>query len=542
MKKGYLLLLLHAHLPFVKHPEHAYHLEENWFFEALNDTYIPFVKLFDALIEEGVDFRITMTISPTLSAMLKDGFLRDRFLKYLSRLQDLATREVDRNRFNPEFHHLALMYWKKIQDSRAVYLDQFGGNLLRAFRKFQDAGKLEILTCGATHGYLPLMNRNISAHRAQVRVAVEEYKRDFGRPPRGIWLPECGYEPGLDAVLKEEGIRHFFVDTHGILFSTPRPKFGVYAPLFCPSGVAAFGRDMESSKQVWSAREGYPGDYWYREYYRDVGFDLDLNYIHPYIHPDGVRINTGLKYYRITGPTPYKEPYSPEKALERAALHAGNFMFNREKQVEYLSTLMDRKPIIVAPYDAELFGHWWYEGPEWLNFLIRKIFFDQKTIRLITASEYLSEYPVNQVATPSLSSWGYKGYNEVWLNGANDWIYRHLHKAAERMVDLVYRFPSPPSVLVHRALNQAVRELLLAQSSDWAFIMKTGTLVDYAVNRTRDHIVNFTRLYQNLMWGSVEESFLKEMEEKNSPFPELDYRVFSARHGSIPVPASAAAF
>src|SRR4030066_382721 len=168
--------------------------------------------------------------------------------------------------------------------------------------------------------------------------------------------------------------------------------------------------------------EGYPGDHNYRDFYRDVGFDLDYESIKPYIHKDGIRINTGIKYFRITGNTDYKEPYVRQWALDKAAGHAGNFMFNREKQIEYLFDLLKKKPIIISPYDAELYGHWWFEGPEWLNFLIRKIAYDQKTIKLITPMEYLKENPVNQVSTPSMSSWGYKGYSEVWLEGSNDWI------------------------------------------------------------------------------------------------------------------------
>jgi 1,4-alpha-glucan branching enzyme len=277
--------------------------------------------------------------------------------------------------------------------------------------------------------------------RAQVKVAVSHYEGVFGRKPRGIWLPECGYHPGHDEILKEAGIKFFIADSHGVLHGTPRPKYGVFAPVYCKgSGVACFARDLESSKQVWSSVEGYPGDYNYREFYRDIGFDLEYDYIRPYIHPDGIRINTGIKYYRITGTSNYKEPYNPYWAREKAAEHAGNFMFNRQKQVEYLYDFMQKKPIILSPYDAELFGHWWFEGPQWLGFLIRKIVFDQGDIKLITPSEYLEENPRNQVITPSLSSWGWKGYSEMWLQGSNDWIYRHLHKASLRMTELAKRF------------------------------------------------------------------------------------------------------
>jgi 1,4-alpha-glucan branching enzyme len=350
----------------------------------------------------------------------------------------------------------------------------------------------------------------------------------MGRRPLGIWLPECGYYPGVDEILKEAGIRYFFTDTHGILHASPRPKYGVFAPVYCPSGVAAFGRDVESSKQVWSAVEGYPGDTAYREFYRDIGFDLEFDYIRPYVSPDGLRVNTGIKYHRITGPSNHKEPYDRRRALEKAAEHAGNFMFNREKQAEHLHDFMGRKPIIVAPYDAELYGHWWYEGPQFLDFLIRKIAYDQKTVRLATPSDYLREFPVNQVSTPSYSSWGWKGYSETWLSGANDWIYRHLHKAGLRMTELADRHRGRNG-LTRRALNQAGRELLLAQSSDWAFIMHTGTVVPYAVKRTKEHLLNFSELYESVSRGAVNEGRVRELEERDCVFPDLKFEEFCTR-------------
>ena len=287
--------------------------------------------------------------------------------------------------------------------------------------------------------------------------------------------------------------------------------------------MACFGRDLESSKQVWSSIEGYPGDYEYREFYRDIGFDLDYEYIRPYIHPDGIRINTGIKYFRITG-SEDKQPYSFRRAMEKAAEHAGNFMFNRQQQISHLYDFLKKKPLIVSPYDTELFGHWWYEGVMWIEFLFRKVHFDQDVIRLVTPSEYLHENPRNQVATPSMSSWGWKGYSEMWLQGPNDWIYPHLHMASERMTELTRRFPDSEG-LERRALNQALRELLLAQSSDWAFIMGTGTHVSYAVRRVKDHLLRFTRLYEDLNAGCVDRNWLSEIESKDNLFPEIDYRV-----------------
>ncbi|NLZ43760.1 MAG: DUF1957 domain-containing protein [Clostridia bacterium] len=529
MEKGYLALVLHAHLPYIRHPEHERFLEEDWLYEAITETYIPLLRVFERLAEDGVKYRLTVSLTPTLAAMFSDPLLQDRYLRHIERLIELAEKEVARTSWLPEFHALARMYLEIFTTSRWYFLERCGKNLINPFRKLQEEGFLEIITCGATHGYLPLMLHREGV-RAQVHYATEYHTRLFGRPPRGIWLPECGYNPGDDEILRDYGLRFFFTDAHGVLHASPRPKYGVFAPVYCPSGVAAFGRDLESSKQVWSAREGYPGDYDYREFYRDIGFDLEYDYIRPYIHPNGTRINTGIKYYRVTGPTHDKQPYIPAHAREKAAIHAGNFMFNRTKQIEYLASILDRRPIVVSPYDAELFGHWWFEGPQWLDFLIRKIYYDQKEIKLITPGDYLEIYPKNQVSLPSLSSWGYKGFNEVWLEGSNDWIYRHLHQITRRMTELARSFPDASGNL-RRALNQAAREVLLAQSSDWAFIMKTGTTVEYAVKRTKDHIGRFLRLYDEIISGRINEDFLRDLEEKDNLFPDLDYRVYASADG-----------
>jgi len=411
MASGYLALVLHAHLPFVRHPEAPGFLEEEWFFEAITETYIPLLLAFERLSADDVDFRLTLSISGSLLAMLTDDLLKDRYARKLDLLIELGDKECDRTwREDRAYHELAKTYRHRFIEIRDCWR-RHGGDLVRPFRALQDAGKLEVITCVATHPFFPLLDRNWAAFRAQVHTAADLYERLFGRRTQGMWLGECGYAPGVDELLREEGVRFFFVDTHGVIFAEPRPVFGVHAPIYCRSGVAAFGRDMESSKQVWSAKEGYPGDPNYRDFYRDIGFDLPLDYIGKYVHGGDIRIFTGYKYHAITHASLHdKRPYDPHVAYERAAAHAGNFLFNREKQVEHLHSEMSRKPIVVAPYDAELFGHWWYEGPMFLELLFRKMQWDQSTVAPITPSGYLNEYPTNQVATPSMSSWGEKGY------------------------------------------------------------------------------------------------------------------------------------
>jgi 1,4-alpha-glucan branching enzyme len=526
---GDVSLHLHAHLPFVRHPEYEDFLEEDWLYEAITETYLPLLRVFDRATDEGIPFRISLTMSPPLVAMLRDDLLMGRYARRIDQLCELAEKEVQRTRHDPAFHDLAWHYRHEFFELRSLFHDRYRRDLVGAFRRLEEAGRLELVTCGATHGFLPLMQQYPEAVRAQVAVAATHHRRHFGKDPVGIWLPECGYFPGVEQVLAEQNIRYFFVDTHGVTDATPRPRHGVYAPIYTPSGPAAFARDAESSMQVWSAESGYPGDPEYREFYRDVGWDLDYDYVKPYVQPTGARKNVGIKYFRITGKGAHKAPYSPQRAAERAAEHAGNFMFNRQRQIEHLAgTMGGVRPIVISPYDAELYGHWWYEGPRFIDYLIRKVAFDQRTFKLATPGDYLRENPSQQLATPPLCSWGAGGYAAVWLDGTNDWIYRHLHKAAERMIALAneVREPTP---LERRALDQAARELLLAQSSDWAFIMKTGTMVEYAIRRTKEHVLRFTRLHDQIRGHRIDEGWLAHVEGKDNIFPEIDHTIYRSR-------------
>ncbi|HEY0790699.1 MAG TPA: 1,4-alpha-glucan branching protein domain-containing protein [Chthoniobacterales bacterium] len=527
MQKGYLALVLHAHLPFVHHPEYPEFLEEDWLYEAITETYVPIWQVLEGLVRDGVPFQLTMSLTPTLCAMLDDELLRDRYLRYLDRAIRLSRSEIDRTQHQPEYNHLARLYHSRFLEIREIYVERLQRDLVQAFRRFQDLGVLEIIACAATHGFLPLMEQTPEAVRAQVLIGRDRYVRSFGRPPRGIWLPECAYFQGLEKVLAEAEIRWFILDAHGLMFGHPRPRYAIYAPCFTPAGPAVFSRDRESAKQVWSAREGYPGDPAYRDFYRDIGFDLDLDYLRPFLPPDGQRKNTGIKYHRITGRTTQKEVYVPGWAQGAADWHAGDFMNSRAKQLQHLVDVTQIEPIVVSPFDAELFGHWWYEGPQFLNLFIRKAVYDQQEFRLITPSGYLERHDTLQVVTPSPSSWGHKGFWEVWLDEANAWIYPHLHAAARRMIESARAAEAKPAKWKARMLQQMGRELLLAQASDWAFLMKTGTARDYAAKRTRDHLLRFTRLYDHLKGGTMDEAFLNNCEYRDNLFPDLDWKYYA---------------
>lgn len=524
--KGYVSFVLHAHLPFVHHPESENYLEEQWLYEAISETYLPLLNNFTKLVNEQVDFRITMSLTPPLLSMFDNKLLQKRYLKYLKKHIELCEKEIQRTSHDERLNQLSHYYLERYRNDLYVFKEVYHSNLIAAFKHFQDLGVLEIITCGATHGYFPILYVNEKTVKAQIAVGIQVYEKYFGKKPRGIWLPECGYVPEADSYLKEFGIEYIMTETHGILYADPTPVYGTFAPIVSPRGIVAFGRDLESSRQVWSSINGYPGDYNYREFYRDIGYEADYEYIKPYIAHNGVRVHTGIKYHRITGNSEQKDYYNPTWALDSVYKQAGHFFDCRQEQITSLAKNMHVPPIILCPYDAELYGHWWYEGPDWLYVLFKKIYYDPCDFSLITPSEYIDRYPEIQVATPCRSSWGANGYSEVWLNPTNDYVHHHLHTAGDRMVSLANEFKDEKDTLKKQALNQCARELLLAQSSDWLFIITNGTMVDYAKKRIKEHIGRFTKLYTMLKENFIDEEFLKDIAKKDNIFPDIDYHIY----------------
>jgi 1,4-alpha-glucan branching enzyme len=524
-QQGFLSIILHAHLPYVRHPEHDSFFEENWLFEAMTECYLPLIGVLDRLQADDVDYRLTLSLSPTLISMLRDDLLQTRYLKYLRSRLELAEKEIIRTRQQPEYQKLARLYRRFFLNALSIYQERYQGDLLAAFKQHQATGKLELITTAATHGFLPLLNVSETAVRNQIDTGIATFKAHFDCAPAGFWLPECGYYPGLETVLADAGIKYFFVDTHGLMDASRQPRNGVYAPVDCGNGVAAFARDPESSRQVWSAKEGYPGDYDYREYYSDIGFELELDYLAPYILDGKTRINTGIKYHRVTGDNLPKEIYNPRQALAKAYEHALDFIEKRQHQIDRLGAAMDRAPIIVAPYDAELFGHWWFEGTHWLECVLRSAGEKANGVQLAACSDYLKQQPSPQIATPAASTWGDQGYSGYWINETNDWIYPLLHKAEQEMEKLARDVRGLTlTALQTRALNQAARSILLAQASDWPFILKSGTTIDYANKRITDHLARFNYLHDSIRKNRINERYLTALEIMDNIFPDIDFR------------------
>ncbi len=521
------ILLLHSHLPLVRHPEYESFLEERWFFEALSETYLPLLRVFSNLESDGVPFSLAMSFSPTLSFMLQDQFLLSRYVRYLDKNIELAERELERTESERPLHILAQMYFDRYTQDKFDVEETYSGNVLRGFDFFSKRGHLELLATAGTHAFLPNYRHYPEIIRTQLELGMESHRHHFSTNPRGLWLPECGYYEGLDDIIAETGFEYYVSAAHGIIFGEPQPQNGTYAPVRTPAGIAAFPRDVYTATWVWSSEQGYPADPVYRDFYRDIGYDLPLDYIRPFIHENGIRIDTGFKYHAITGDTNEKAIYDPESARQRVQEHASDFVRRQAEHIRRLRGVIPGEPVITSPYDTELFGHWWFEGPQWIEQLFR-ISHEQgqsgnETVTFTTPSHYLKLYGPSETVAPTFSSWGSRGYAEVWLDGTNDWIYRHTHQAIERMAELVARFPDE-SGLKERALNQAAREVLLSMASDWPFIMNARTVVPYAERRVKEHLMNFTRVYDALSQRNMGTEWLTAVEKKHPLFPEFNYR------------------
>ncbi len=518
---GLHILHLHAHLPYF-HRKVRYGTSgiwqpmgfpEEWFHEAIRETYVPIILTFERLRSEGVDFRISIDISPTLTNMMRSPLLQREFLKYMEAHISLARAEVDRTGREAQYYHeTAQMHLKRFLEVKGCFL-RYQMDLTRALREFQDEGYIEISTCAASHAFLPFYTAYPESIRGQIQTSVLDYRATFGRDPLGIWLPECAYVPGIEKFVEEAGLRYFFVETHAVLRSDCPIVFGTHAPVYLKgSNIAAFARDPETGRQVWSGEEGYPGDPDYLEFHIRGG---------------------PLKYNRITTrKSNRKEPYVREWAINKASVHAQHYMESRNFRFRYIKNWFWKKPLVVAMYDAELFGHHWYEGTEFLYFLLKKMYYNQNETELITPSAYLARYPRNQEVFITPSSWGDKGTFDKWLYGSVSWMYRHCHEAIRELRAMASDLKAHRhgNQVAYRIVRQAAREVLQAMNSDIPFVISNGHFVD----RMKEFFFwNLERFWvlAGLYWDMDDKSDLTEcrlqgLEMENPIFPELDPFVF----------------
>lgn len=521
MKEGYYSLVLHAHLPYVRHEEEG-RLEERWLFEALTESYIPLLwELEEANIREAV----TISFSPPVMEMLADPIMQERYLDYLMKTEELLAKEEKRAEEDEQELKLIHFYQRRFQKIKTQFLS-WDKNILNGFRSLNEKGLIRCITSAATHAFLPYVKTK-AAIRSQIVEAIRCFERHFGQKPKGFWLPECAFAPGIDRILVEEGIVYSFVDEHALTHADPTPSKGSGAPVYSPHGLILFPRHTDLSSKVWSSTLGYPGDVDYREFYRDIAYEREAAYILPYIHHEGIRIDTGIKHKRITGQVEEKERYVREWAEGKVLSHADDFIRSIENQVEQHGGQCFPPYLMVTPFDAELFGHWWFEGPEWIGQILRK---GQERISFTTPESYIDRhYRDFETVHVSFTTWGREGYGHVWINEANEKLYRHHHRMEHDLAATVALF-AKPTELEQRVLQQMVREWMLAVSSDWAFIIDGGSAVQYAEERFATHLSRFDDLKTRLQTSSIQEEWVAAYEQGYPFLKEVDERIFFSSH------------
>jgi 1,4-alpha-glucan branching enzyme len=474
-------IVLHAHLPYIPATEGGQSMEERWLFEVLWESYLPLLDVLERLARDGVSPRWTVSVSPPLLAMLAETERRDSFRRWLTELQETVASE----RRRPERSALgdALLHIGERLAGAARRFDAIGGDVARALTDHHTAGHIELITTAASHAYLPLLTDDSSV-RFQLQLGAAAFGRATGLTPRGRWLPECAYEPRLQAALAAEGVGYVVVDAHAL----PDRAARGFEPCRGSAGVVFFPRDPSTARRVWSRSEGYPRDPRYREYYQHLALQAEPEVAQT------AGLPSGIKPYCITGEGADKRAYDAAAADALALRHAEDFVEDRWRAlVEH--PRREGALIAVAPFDAELFGHWWYEGPRFLEQVARAL--DRRERRgevcATTLAAWLDVNPPRRICDPDASSWGEGGFSSSWFGPSASRYYRHLRHASRATSRAVQRCGDDGG-LTGRALDQGLRELALAQASDWVFMAERGEVIEYARRRLETHTARAIRL------------------------------------------------
>jgi len=569
--RGYFAFVLHSHLPYVLSHGRWPH-GTDWLGEAVAETYLPIIRTLNELRAEGLHPKLTIGLSPVLCEQLADNSFKDEFVFYLNNKIKAAEHDSEEfYRFGDETMLAVSQYWEEFFKDTLEHFNTIGQDVVYEFRKLQDSGCLEIITCGATHGYYPLLARDESL-QAQTKMAVKNYRRHFGRDPRGIWLPECAYRPrynwsrpvasgtqeaysrkGVDEFLTENGLDFFIIDSAllkggksigvyvdrfdalKLLWSHfeeqyhPRPEKQdrtpreVYLVSSAPEGkkpTAIFTRDPDTGLLVWSGEHGYPGDGHYLDFHKK-------------------RFPGGHRYWAVTSTKADladKVPYSLKGAGDRIPENGDHFA---GKVTEILGAYYDQagEPgILVAPYDAELFGHWWFEGPRFLKHVLRKIE-ETSDIEATFLGEHLDRVKPTRVVSIPEGSWGQGNHHYIWLNEHTEWSWRHIYEAEDKMCELARRWSEltqPRDKELEELLKQAARELMLLSASDWQFLISTWAARDYGELRISEHFGDFQRLallaeklFEGQELGPGEKRFLDDCRQRDSLFEDIELDWFA---------------
>ncbi len=527
MQQGtFLSLVFNAHLPFVRPDKSDSMQEERYLFERLSDTYIPFLKMLDRLDADRIPFKMVVSFSPTLCHILKDELFINKYLTYADKQIEFGLRELERTSGDAELHSLARYYYDTSVDNKFLFTERYQGDILSVFELFRQKGKIEFLSTAATYAFLPFFTAYPENLQAQIEVALASHRSYFHKNPLGFWLPEMGWAPELDPCLRAYNIHYTIVNAHGLVLGDPLPKYGSFYPVKTPAGVEVFSNDFYSAKDLWDKSDGFFHDPLYRDAEKDAGYEIPSEYLYPFIQAGEPRIPTGYKYWSNDRKENNSGIYNLREARKKAEEHAKAFLNHRAERLREASNYMDMPPISVWTNNIDDFGHHWYEGIAFLDALFREAA-ERNDIQFVLPGDYLSNCPVNsyQTVVPEFSSWGVNGFAETWLDSSNDWVYRHIARSINRMIELAERFPDETG-LNERALNQAAREILLIQASDWPKMISSNHNADFAKQQIESSLRNFTAIFEALGSSYASPEWLTILEEKNNIFPSINYRVF----------------
>ncbi len=511
--KTYLHILLNLHLPYVSPLEAHDSIEKNWLFSAISETYLPLLRALNRLKKKSVDFKLSLVLSPTLITMLDDHLWQIGYIEHLQAKLKLIAKEKNRLKGDAERSNVLQHYKKHYQDNLNDFTDLYRNNILQGFKELHETDHLELSTTCATHCILPLFDGYPRLQKFQIKLGIDIFEKYFGFRPRGFWLPECAYNSQLDAILKECGVEYFYSSAHAILEGSDEAIRKTYAPITTPNDLNVFCRDRLASRSIWSTTTGFPADFKYRDPDRDLLHEVDPSYLDSFIS-NPLKSETGLKYYDKEG-----HIYNPEDARLEVQKHVQKFIQNKLNQSKEINAHLDRTPCLCALYEADVFGHYWFEGIDFLEQVFEAVS-EVNELEFITPQDYLMQYPKSQTLQPSFSSWGKQGFMQNWLNGSNKWIYRHLHRNIDLFNEIILQFQTSKG-LTARTMEHAMRELLLAQSSDWAFIMFAGPNSYYAEHRIKQHINNFRTLHESMGKQGKLFKFIIELEKRNAIFPDM---------------------
>lgn len=524
------VIVLDANLPYIRHPDQPDCSEESRIFNILDYTLLPLLRSCTAMETEGVSFAFAISFSPTLCEMLSDPLLRDRYIEHIDRSVTFALSELDRCQSSPETRELIKHHLDVLQLNRRDFVDIYDRDILGKFDYFATHGYIEILATTATSCFLPLFADITEALNAQIETGLVSYRKYFTSIPVGFWLPAMAWFRGCETVLKSYGFQYTILESHGLLFAEPAPLTGLFAPATCKNGFSVFARDKMVCMELTDPNTGYHSDPEYLDVDRDIGFDLDESTLSSLFDVSRGRRVTGFRYWsRRARSTDESALYEPDKAFGRISLQADDFLARRAEVLDKASAFLENSPVTqVLAFPASFFGQTWYEGISWLETVFRKNSGLNAPFTFALPSHRV-QYKYGETAiTPCFSSWTDSGYAEEVLNSNNDWMYPYIRKATERMIDLAERFPDDTG-LKERSLNMAARELLLAQSMDWATIMNESDRSEYARWRFEESVHAFTVVYESLGSNFISTEWLTTTEKKHNLFPEMNYRVFSKK-------------